>query len=75
MPQNSISNAYKNELSKDEHKWVIQDHTPPTHFKPKKVRKLNLGGNGDEQSRIEVFCDNGEASTVAPLPDNAATME
>ena len=37
--------------------------------------KLNLGGNGDEQSRIEVFCNIGEASAVVPLPDNAATTE
>jgi len=71
----------------DPHNGVIQDNKPPTHFKPKKARKLNLGSDGDEKSasgeaEVEVFsdtdevmCENGDPSTFSPLPGNVATTE
>jgi len=67
----------------DKENGVIQDNKPPTRFKPKKARKLNLGGDGDKQSvseevDVDVFTDNREVmceNDDLPLPSNAATTE
>lgn len=48
-----------------------QDHKP-TRFKPKKARKLN---QGSEETEVQMYRTNCDLSTVAPLPDNAATIE
>jgi len=72
----------------DTNNGVIQDNKPPTRFKPKKARTLNLGGNGDEQSVSEeggvgVFTDISQvmyedddlSTSLSPLPSNAAIIE
>ena len=49
-------------------------HTANT-FQTKKGEKTEPGWQRRRTVKDRSVCDNGEASTVAPLPDNAATME